>query len=141
MVICIGCSCLYSLRVLSSFGTLAFLCDITKHLTALNLQLQVRNRVIMDMHDAVKAFQAKLRLWEIQMPQGNLCHFPCCQTITNQVSNAAFPNAHFVEKTEHTSLCSHDALLPLKLRNLIYNCSVIHLRLTWKKHLQKFRLS
>ncbi|KAL0163337.1 hypothetical protein M9458_042733, partial [Cirrhinus mrigala] len=77
---------------------LAFLCDITKHLTALNLQLQGRNRVITDMYDAVKAFQAKLRLWEIQMQQGNLCHFPCCQTITSQASNAAFPNAHFADK-------------------------------------------
>lgn len=56
---------------------LAFLCDITKHLTALNLQLQGLDRVVTDMYDAVKDFQAKLRLWETQMQQGNLAHFPC----------------------------------------------------------------
>ncbi|XP_065098135.1 general transcription factor II-I repeat domain-containing protein 2-like [Paramisgurnus dabryanus] len=77
---------------------LAFLCDLTKHLTALNLQLQGRDRVVTDMYDAVKSFQTKLRLWEIQMQQGNLCHFPCCQTVINQHSTAVFPTAHFVDK-------------------------------------------
>ncbi|XP_060786987.1 general transcription factor II-I repeat domain-containing protein 2-like [Neoarius graeffei] len=76
---------------------LAFLCDITKHLNALNLQLQGRDRVITDMYDAVKAFQVKLHLWEMQMQKGNLCHFRCCQKITDQVSTAMFP-AFFADK-------------------------------------------
>ncbi|XP_032065870.1 general transcription factor II-I repeat domain-containing protein 2-like [Thamnophis elegans] len=77
---------------------LAFLCDITKHLTVLNLQLQGRHHVITDMYDAVNAFQVKLQLWDIQMQQGNLSHFPCCQTIINQVSTAVFSHAYFGDK-------------------------------------------
>ncbi|XP_039190545.1 general transcription factor II-I repeat domain-containing protein 2-like [Crotalus tigris] len=90
-----GCTALWDEKWLCE---LAFLCDITKHLTALNLQLQGRDRVIMDMYGAVKAFQFKLRLWETQMQHGNLSHFPCCQTITNQVSSAVFLDAHFANK-------------------------------------------
>ncbi|XP_034297753.1 general transcription factor II-I repeat domain-containing protein 2-like [Pantherophis guttatus] len=77
---------------------LAFLCDITKHLTALNFQLQGRHHVITDMYDAVNAFQVKLQLWDIQMQQGNLGHFPCCQTIINQVSTAVFSHTYFGDK-------------------------------------------
>lgn len=59
------------------------------HLTVLNLQLQGWDRVITHMCDAVRVFQAKLSLWESQLQQGNLGHFPCCQTMTNQVSVGA----------------------------------------------------
>ena len=45
----------------------AFLCDITSHLNALNLQLQGQDHVVTDMHAAVKAFKPKLRLWEMQI--------------------------------------------------------------------------
>uniref|UniRef100_A0A8C5S0G8 Uncharacterized protein n=1 Tax=Laticauda laticaudata TaxID=8630 RepID=A0A8C5S0G8_LATLA len=77
---------------------LAFLCDVTKHLTGLNLQLQGRDRVITDMYDAVKGFQVKLRLWETQIQQGNLAHFPCCQAIVSQVSTSVFSQARFADK-------------------------------------------
>jgi hypothetical protein len=77
---------------------LAFLSDITTHLNDLNLQLQGRDHLITDMHDAVKAFQVKLRLWETQMHHSNLSHFSCCQAMLNQVNAMVFPNAHFAEK-------------------------------------------
>ena len=77
---------------------LAFLADITMHLSVLNLQLQGWECMITDMYDAVKAFQVKLRLWETQMHQCNLSHFPCCQVMLNQVSAMVFPNAHFADK-------------------------------------------
>lgn len=77
---------------------LAFLADITAHLNVLNLQLQGRDRMITDMYDAVKAFQVKLLLWETQMHQCNLPHFPRCQVMMNQVGAATFPNAHFADK-------------------------------------------
>lgn len=77
---------------------LAFLCDISSHLDALNLQLQGRGRIITDMYAAVRAFKTKLCLWENQMLQGNPCHFPCCQTIKAQISTAVFPCAQFAEK-------------------------------------------
>ena len=38
----------------------AFLCDITSHLNALNLQLQGRGRIITDMYATVRAFKTKL---------------------------------------------------------------------------------
>ncbi|CAF88181.1 unnamed protein product, partial [Tetraodon nigroviridis] len=50
---------------------MAFLCDITSHLNAVNLQLQGRGRVISDMYRTVKAFQTKRTLWEAQMPKEN----------------------------------------------------------------------
>lgn len=77
---------------------MAFLADITAHLNVLNLQLQGRDRMITDMYDAVKAFQVKLLLWETQMHQCNLPHFPRCQVMMNQVGAATFPNAHFADK-------------------------------------------
>ena len=77
---------------------LTFLCDITSHLDALNRQLQGRERIITDMYAAVRAFKTKLCLWENQMLQGNLGHFPCCQTITTQISTAVFPCAQFAQK-------------------------------------------
>lgn len=55
---------------------LAFLADITTHLSVLNLQLQGRNRMITDMYDAVKAFQVKLLLWETQMHSATCLTFP-----------------------------------------------------------------
>ncbi|XP_074488096.1 general transcription factor II-I repeat domain-containing protein 2-like [Sebastes fasciatus] len=76
----------------------AFLCDITSHLNALNLQLQGRGHVITEMYATVRAFKTKLRLWETQMLQENLSHFPCCQTMKEQVSTAVFPSAQFAEK-------------------------------------------
>lgn len=75
----------------------AFLCDIMSHLNALNLQLQGRGHVITDMYNAVRAFKTKLRLWETQMVQENLSHFPYCQTIKEQVSTAVIPSAWFAE--------------------------------------------
>ncbi|KAM3870127.1 general transcription factor II-I repeat domain-containing protein 2-like [Diretmus argenteus] len=75
---------------------LAFLCDISSHIDALNLQLQGRGRIITDMYAAVRAFKTKLCLWENQMRQGHLGHFPCCQNIETQISTAVC--AQFAEK-------------------------------------------
>ncbi|KAJ3611166.1 hypothetical protein NHX12_021182 [Muraenolepis orangiensis] len=76
----------------------AFLCDITSHLNALNLQLQGRGRVITDTYATVRAFKTKLRLWETQILQENLSHFPHCQTMKEQVAAAVFPTRQFTEK-------------------------------------------
>ena len=37
--------------------------------------------------------QTELCLWETQMLQGNLDHFPCCQNIKEQISTDVFPSA------------------------------------------------
>jgi hypothetical protein len=67
---------------------LAFMCDVTEHLNALNVKLQGRKQLITEMRDSVKAFQMKLRLWEGQMRQGNLAHFPTCQSVTQSPSHS-----------------------------------------------------
>ena len=54
------------------------------------------DHVITEMHAAMKAFKTKLRLWEMQILRENLGHFPCCQTMKEQVS--VFPSAQFAEK-------------------------------------------
>ena len=50
-------------------------------------ELQGRGCVITDMYAVVRAFKTKLCLWETQMLQGNLGHFPCCQNITQESSH------------------------------------------------------
>ena len=57
--------------------------DVKEHLNALNVKLQGRKQLITEMRDSVKAFQMKLRLWEGQMHQGNLAHFPTCQSVSD----------------------------------------------------------
>lgn len=76
---------------------LSFLCDITDHLNGLNVKLQGRKQLITEMRDSVKVFQLKLRLWEAQMRQGNLSHFPVCQSVSNAVT-IPFPTEVYADK-------------------------------------------
>ena len=76
----------------------AFLCDTPSHLNALNLQLQGRGRIITDMYATERAFKTKLCLWETQILQENLSHFPHCQTMKEKVAAAVFPTRQFTEK-------------------------------------------
>jgi hypothetical protein len=55
---------------------LAFLVDVTGHLTNLNKELQGKDKLITDMYNNTKAFRVKLRLWENQLKVPNLVHFP-----------------------------------------------------------------
>ena len=52
--------------------------DITKHLSDLNLQLQGIDQIITNMSDHVNAFKSKLILYEKQLKDNNLAHFPAC---------------------------------------------------------------
>jgi hypothetical protein len=54
--------------------------DITKHLSNLNLKLQGKDQIITTINDHIKAFKCKLDLWEIQLQNENLTHFPTCMT-------------------------------------------------------------
>ncbi|CAI9721702.1 Hypothetical predicted protein [Octopus vulgaris] len=72
--------------------------DRYKYLPAEQKQRKGRDRMICDMYDAVKIFQVKLRLWETQMHQLNLSHFPCCQVMLSQVNATVFPKQHFADK-------------------------------------------
>jgi hypothetical protein len=57
---------------------LSFMVDITKHLSDLNLFLQGKNQSITNMFDSIKAFICKLLLWERNLNQEDLAHFPTC---------------------------------------------------------------
>ncbi|KAK0132869.1 General transcription factor II-I repeat domain-containing protein 2A [Merluccius polli] len=58
---------------------LAFMVDITKHLSELNVKLQGPNQLVSALVSNVKAFEAKLKLWQIQLLKGNTVHFPTLQ--------------------------------------------------------------
>ena len=68
------------------------------HLDVLSLQLQGWGHIITDMYAAVRPFKTKLSLWKTQMLQGNLGHFPCCQTMAEQISPAMLPSVQFAGK-------------------------------------------
>ncbi|XP_064116648.1 general transcription factor II-I repeat domain-containing protein 2A-like [Macrobrachium nipponense] len=55
---------------------LAFLVDITDHLSALNAKLQGKDQLINEMFSLIKGFQIKLRLWESQIRNQTPAHFP-----------------------------------------------------------------
>ena len=55
---------------------LAFLVDITDHLSVLNVRLQGKDQLINEMFSLIKGFQIKLRLWESQIRNKNPAHFP-----------------------------------------------------------------
>ena len=63
---------------------LAFLVDVCNHLNHLNAKLQGRKQLVTVMYDHVKAFQAKLRLWDRQLRSFNFSHFPTCKTIMGE---------------------------------------------------------
>ena len=55
---------------------LAFLVDITGHLNKLNKKLQGRGQFVHVMYEQMVTFQCMLRLWNAQLDNGNLAHFP-----------------------------------------------------------------
>ena len=55
---------------------LALLTDIITHLNALNVKLQGKDIIVTDMHTNITAFEVKLRLWETQLANSQLEHFP-----------------------------------------------------------------
>lgn len=121
---------------------MAFLCDITSHLNALSLQLRGRGRVIADMYATVRAFKTKLRLWETQMLQENLSHFPHCETVKVQVAAAVFPTTRFAEKLGILGADFIRRFADFEAQKKAgLNCSVIHFQLTWKAHHQTSKWS
>ena len=55
---------------------LALLTDITTQLNALNVKLQGKDILVTDMHTNITAFEVKLLLWETQLANSQLEHFP-----------------------------------------------------------------
>ena len=68
---------------------LSFMVDITKHLYDLNLKLQGKDQIIMNMCDQVKEFKCKLVLWEKQLKNEDLTHFPTCNMNRSSLGETA----------------------------------------------------
>ncbi|KAI4830515.1 hypothetical protein KUCAC02_002143 [Chaenocephalus aceratus] len=59
---------------------LGFMVDITsKYLAELNVKLQGPNQLFSSLLSNVKSFEAKLKLWQLQLEKGNTVHFPTLQ--------------------------------------------------------------
>ncbi|RXN38641.1 general transcription factor II-I repeat domain-containing 2-like protein [Labeo rohita] len=58
---------------------LAFMVDITKHLSELNVKLQGLNQLLSSLLSHVKSFEAKLKLWQSQLEKSCTVHFPTLQ--------------------------------------------------------------
>ncbi|KAM4043803.1 general transcription factor II-I repeat domain-containing protein 2-like [Anomaloglossus baeobatrachus] len=55
---------------------LAFMVDITKYLSELNVKLQGPNQLLSSLLSNVKSFETKLKLWKTQLERNNTVHFP-----------------------------------------------------------------
>lgn len=55
---------------------LAFMVDITKYMSELNVKLQGPNQLLSSLLSNVKSFEAKLKLWKVQLERNNTVHFP-----------------------------------------------------------------
>ena len=53
--------------------------DITKYLSELNVKLQGPNLLLSSFFTKVKSFEAKLKLWRLQLEKGITVHFPTLQ--------------------------------------------------------------
>uniref|UniRef100_H3APJ3 HAT C-terminal dimerisation domain-containing protein n=1 Tax=Latimeria chalumnae TaxID=7897 RepID=H3APJ3_LATCH len=58
---------------------LAFMVDIIQYLSELNVKLQGPNQLLTSLLSNVKSFEAKLKLWKMQLEKGNTVHFPTLQ--------------------------------------------------------------
>ena len=68
----------------------AFLADISSHLATINLKLQQRGQLIHVLLRYVKALQAKIKLFEQQLGNKDLSHFP---VMAHVVCNEYAPNS------------------------------------------------
>nr|WPK86729.1 NLRC3-like protein 86 [Sebastes schlegelii] len=72
---------------------LAFLVDLTGHLNTLNKSLQGQDQLVPQLYTHIKAFCVKLRLFETQLRNFNVAHFPMLSEI-----KAAFPEVNLSAK-------------------------------------------
>jgi hypothetical protein len=66
---------------------LAFLVDMTTHLNTLTISLQGHSQIVTQMYDLIRAFLAKLCLWEAHLARNNLAHFPTLKSVSQNESD------------------------------------------------------
>ncbi|KAJ8397010.1 hypothetical protein AAFF_G00010640 [Aldrovandia affinis] len=74
---------------------LAFLVDLTDHLNTLNKSLQGKEQLVTQLYAHMKAFYVKLCLFETQLRNFNLAHFPMLSE-----NKSAFPTTNLSAKKE-----------------------------------------
>ncbi|KAJ8391904.1 hypothetical protein AAFF_G00083750 [Aldrovandia affinis] len=74
---------------------LAFLVDLIDHLNTLNKSLQGKEQLVTQLYAHMKAFCVKLRLFETQLRNFNLAHFPMLSE-----NKSAFPTTNLSAKKE-----------------------------------------
>jgi hypothetical protein len=62
---------------------LAFLTDITKHMNALNMKLQGKQKNVSNLFGHVNGFRNKLRLFKTAIERNDFTHFPCFNELSN----------------------------------------------------------
>ncbi|CAK6444616.1 unnamed protein product [Pipistrellus nathusii] len=67
---------------------LAFLVDMTTHLNTLSISLQGHSQIVTQMYDLIRAFLAKLCLWETHLARNNLAHFPTLKSVSRNESDS-----------------------------------------------------
>ncbi|XP_074498629.1 general transcription factor II-I repeat domain-containing protein 2-like [Sebastes fasciatus] len=72
---------------------LAFLVDLTGHLNTLNKSLQGKDQLVPQLYAHMKAFCVKLRLFETQLRNFNVAHFPTLSEV-----KVAFPEVNLSAK-------------------------------------------
>ncbi|XP_012584671.1 PREDICTED: general transcription factor II-I repeat domain-containing protein 2 isoform X2 [Condylura cristata] len=86
---------------------LAFLVDMTMHLNTLNISLQGHSQIVTQMYDLIRAFLAKLSLWETHLARNNLAHFPTLRSVSKNENDGLKYIPKIVElKTEFQSRLS-----------------------------------
>ncbi|XP_074045122.1 LYR motif-containing protein 9 isoform X1 [Macrotis lagotis] len=55
---------------------LAFMVDITRYLSELTAQLQCPKQLLSTLFSNMESFEAKLRLWKVQLERNNMVYFP-----------------------------------------------------------------
>jgi len=78
---------------------LAFLVHLIGHLNTLNKNLQGKAQLVPQLYAHMKAFRAKLRLFETQLSNFNVAHFPTLTEI-----KCAFPMSSSLLKWENMCL-------------------------------------
>jgi hypothetical protein len=77
---------------------LALLCVFSHYVNGLNAKLQGQHKLISDMFGAVRAFEMKLKLFQKQLENVNLCHFSFCDLLHKDGSaSVPFSSVHAIE--------------------------------------------
>lgn len=64
---------------------LAFLADITTHLNELNLNLQGRNQLILNLMGCINKFCNKLQVFKLSLNKNDLANFSSCQKLPEEI--------------------------------------------------------